>query len=604
MDNTSSNLSSKLVYFGALPCTCFDDTVISEKAIEMNIRDPEDNSLINLQISFKHINFIRMVKNQLSVALILQVRSHCAKRIQSIFSSGAEIVKQYFIPESEDWSKKFVMVDVGDSQKNELETLQAILAIVASKRKSLKQNSSLNGTSLFFCCTSDSIFDSLMNRLVNKQLDDSPSTSHKVSGSVFHKQDPGVQNFSSSVISSPVSKNCVTKRKSVKDEELTVVPKKPCRNFLIFLPSDNNTQESVMSKEPLTCSSAALTLTTSDGHAVNSPSVSQKNVSKQTAEMKNFGLTASNLSIPHSPISETSVESTKFGNVNVATTSGSIKKLVAVNLCAKSYNTASNNLTSAVNDRCLKNSDSSETSSQNQVQVLRSHKLFTIIADKPSLKEPCCSKSLKKDSVDSCSTRKVNSKPRKAQLIRERERIRSVQHDIMLQYPLGAGSDAIKITAKDIDGLQPGNLINDNIVSFYLKYILEELVPQERRDSFFFFDTFFYSSLTKGIRSAKSRQKQLAKNYETVKRRTRKVDLFSKDFIVVPICEAQHWYVAVITYARAGISKIKQEKLTDDSVKSDLQCINYPSLPNFIYLYVSKLFQPPGYGKFVEIFRT
>ncbi|VDD91770.1 unnamed protein product [Enterobius vermicularis] len=113
----------------------------------------------------------------------------------------------------------------------------------------------------------------------------------------------------------------------------------------------------------------------------------------------------------------------------------------------------------------------------------------------------------------------------------------------MLQYPAEGDPEPIKISIKDIDALQPGELVNDNIICFYLKYIRNELVSPERRDSIFFFDTFFYSSLTKGVRSSKNYCKQLIENYESVQRRTRKVDLFSKDYIVVPICEAQHWLV-------------------------------------------------------------
>ena len=38
------------------------------------------------------------------------------------------------------------------------------------------------------------------------------------------------------------------------------------------------------------------------------------------------------------------------------------------------------------------------------------------------------------------------------------------------------------------------------------------------------------------------------KRFERVKRWTKKVNIFEKDFIVVPICEHSHWFVAVICF--------------------------------------------------------
>ena len=47
------------------------------------------------------------------------------------------------------------------------------------------------------------------------------------------------------------------------------------------------------------------------------------------------------------------------------------------------------------------------------------------------------------------------------------------------------------------------------------------------------------------------------KRYERVKRWTKKINIFEKDFIVVPINEHSHWFVAVICFpGREGCSDI------------------------------------------------
>lgn len=96
------------------------------------------------------------------------------------------------------------------------------------------------------------------------------------------------------------------------------------------------------------------------------------------------------------------------------------------------------------------------------------------------------------------------------------------------------------LEARDLERLEDGEYLNDNLIEFYLKSLknqLEQTSPETAK-KVYFFNTFFFASLTrKGKRGI---------NYDAVQKWTRSIDIFSYDYVVVPICESQHWYVAII----------------------------------------------------------
>lgn len=96
------------------------------------------------------------------------------------------------------------------------------------------------------------------------------------------------------------------------------------------------------------------------------------------------------------------------------------------------------------------------------------------------------------------------------------------------------------LEVRDLERLEDGEYLNDNLIEFYLKYLkiqLEQTSPETAK-KVYFFNTFFFASLT--------RKGKKGINYDAVQKWTRSIDIFSYDYVVVPICEAQHWYVAII----------------------------------------------------------
>lgn len=105
-----------------------------------------------------------------------------------------------------------------------------------------------------------------------------------------------------------------------------------------------------------------------------------------------------------------------------------------------------------------------------------------------------------------------------------------------LVYP-PTGKNRATVDAEDIRRLDEGQFLNDNLISFYLRYLQVQLEKDrpEVLDKVYIFSSFFFDKL----KTSKNR-------YEGVKAWTAKVDLLSYDYIVVPVNEHAHWYLAII----------------------------------------------------------
>ncbi|TAQ86942.1 hypothetical protein B7494_g4744 [Chlorociboria aeruginascens] len=115
----------------------------------------------------------------------------------------------------------------------------------------------------------------------------------------------------------------------------------------------------------------------------------------------------------------------------------------------------------------------------------------------------------------------------------------------------------------DIERLDEGEFLNDNLVDFYLLYLkqcLERDNPEVAR-RIYFNNTFFYTTLTKAPKGKRRI------NYEGVERWTKEVDLLQYDYIIVPVNESQHWYVAIICNAPKLLST--KQKAAEQSSSQD-----------------------------------
>ena len=110
-----------------------------------------------------------------------------------------------------------------------------------------------------------------------------------------------------------------------------------------------------------------------------------------------------------------------------------------------------------------------------------------------------------------------------------------------LVYPPN-GKKKAEVNLEDRDRLREDIFLNDNLIAFYMRFLQDHL---ERRNKdvarrVYFFNSYFFATLTNRPRGMREI------NYKGVEKWTRSVDLFSYDYILVPINEHHHWYIAII----------------------------------------------------------
>ncbi|KAF9960473.1 hypothetical protein BGZ72_006855 [Mortierella alpina] len=125
------------------------------------------------------------------------------------------------------------------------------------------------------------------------------------------------------------------------------------------------------------------------------------------------------------------------------------------------------------------------------------------------------------------------------------ERLLAGNNKRLFVYPLNntAKSKSIAVRAEDVSRLDDGEFLNDTLIEFGLKYAHAnvELKNAALANQIHVFNTFFYQRLnTKPTKGA-------ASSYDAVKSWTAKVDLFAMKYIIVPVHENVHWYLAIIT---------------------------------------------------------
>uniref|UniRef100_A0A1B6D8K8 Ubiquitin-like protease family profile domain-containing protein n=1 Tax=Clastoptera arizonana TaxID=38151 RepID=A0A1B6D8K8_9HEMI len=91
-----------------------------------------------------------------------------------------------------------------------------------------------------------------------------------------------------------------------------------------------------------------------------------------------------------------------------------------------------------------------------------------------------------------------------------------------------------RITRSDITTLSGLHWLNDEVINFYMNLLIER-GKSKNLPNIYAFNTFFYQKLSSA-------------GHSSLKRWTKKVDIFSQDMILVPIHLGMHWCLAVIFF--------------------------------------------------------
>ncbi|TCD69028.1 hypothetical protein EIP91_009091 [Steccherinum ochraceum] len=110
--------------------------------------------------------------------------------------------------------------------------------------------------------------------------------------------------------------------------------------------------------------------------------------------------------------------------------------------------------------------------------------------------------------------------------------------ELLLVYPF-TGPGAVNVTRGDLKRLEPNQYLNDILIEFGLKLWLADLraTNPELADQVHLFGSYFYQKLN--VRNKEQ-------GYQSVRKWTSRIDIFSKKYLIVPINEHLHWYLAII----------------------------------------------------------
>ncbi|KAI8975734.1 hypothetical protein BDF20DRAFT_914598 [Mycotypha africana] len=98
-----------------------------------------------------------------------------------------------------------------------------------------------------------------------------------------------------------------------------------------------------------------------------------------------------------------------------------------------------------------------------------------------------------------------------------------------------------RVTFKDIYKLYPETWLNDEIINFYFELLADRSGKTDNIPAIHCFNTFFYSTLRDS-------------GYQKVRRWTKRVDVFAKDLLFVPINQSYHWILGVMDMKRKVVS--------------------------------------------------
>jgi sentrin-specific protease 7 len=157
-------------------------------------------------------------------------------------------------------------------------------------------------------------------------------------------------------------------------------------------------------------------------------------------------------------------------------------------------------------------------------------------------------------------------------------------------YPKG-DPDAVSICKRDVELLQPETFVNDTIIDFYINYLKNQIQTEEKH-RFHFFNSFFFRKLADLDKDPSSIADGKAA-FLRVRKWTRKVDMFGKDYIFVPVNYNLHWSLIVICHPGEVANRTDLD--LDDSKK--VPCIlhmdsikgSHAGLKNLVQTYVSSL---------------
>ncbi|XP_074600093.1 uncharacterized protein LOC141854349 [Brevipalpus obovatus] len=153
--------------------------------------------------------------------------------------------------------------------------------------------------------------------------------------------------------------------------------------------------------------------------------------------------------------------------------------------------------------------------------------------------------------------------------------------ELIIIYRPNEDYDNVAIYKPDMLCLREKEYLNDTMIDFYLRYIHEEKIPPEVASKTHIFSTFFFRRLTKTLSDERGIP-FIERFQRRVKRWTKRINIFDKDFLIIPMNKRAHWMLAIVCYPYRAPLIEKCSELPEDDMKRP--CM----------IYMDSLGQKPG----------
>lgn len=128
------------------------------------------------------------------------------------------------------------------------------------------------------------------------------------------------------------------------------------------------------------------------------------------------------------------------------------------------------------------------------------------------------------------------------------------ENDMVCKLVYGHLNRVVQVNKKDFQFLKPGVYLNDILILFHLRFLQHYVIPKPLESSVHIFDPQFFTKLQEQPKNNNNNNQQqqqaqqdrsclngedryaVSHGYKGVKRWTKKCDIFSKEYILVPIC--------------------------------------------------------------------
>ena len=109
-------------------------------------------------------------------------------------------------------------------------------------------------------------------------------------------------------------------------------------------------------------------------------------------------------------------------------------------------------------------------------------------------------------------------------------------------FSLTSSHGKCQIFSSSLCRLEEDNKIDDNTIDFFILNSIDSFLDEDKRDNVHVFNSCFYSKLSQNF------------NPKTTRNWTKSVNIFEKDFVVLPVCHSDHWILIIIKMVIPNLS--------------------------------------------------